>query len=180
MRIAVSGAHRTGKTTLVAELAAMWPGFAVIDEPYYLLEHEGQLSADMPSVGDFEEQLERALRSLRESEGDCLFDRCPLDLLAYLTVLSEPGVYDARPWMPELREVMPRLDGIVYVPVESPDRVERSAITRRRLRRRVDEALRELLMEDSWAFAIPVVEVAGTPEQRAQQVAAYVSTLSDD
>lgn len=68
MRIAVSGAHRTGKTTLVAELAAQRPGWTVIDEPYYLLEDEGHLFAERPNVDDFEQQLERAVRSLRDSD----------------------------------------------------------------------------------------------------------------
>lgn len=36
MRIAVSGSHRTGKSTLIAELAALLPGYSTVDEPYCL------------------------------------------------------------------------------------------------------------------------------------------------
>lgn len=45
MRVAVSGSHATGKSTLVRELAERLPDFTAIDEPYYLLAEEGTRSA---------------------------------------------------------------------------------------------------------------------------------------
>jgi uridine kinase len=50
MKIAISGAHRTGKTTLVEELSRALPAYGVVDEPYYLLEEEGHEFAEMPSL----------------------------------------------------------------------------------------------------------------------------------
>jgi len=84
MRIAVSGAHRTGKTTLLEELSRALPNHVVVDEPYYLLEEEGHEFAEIPSLGDFELQLERSIQCVEDSEEDQLFDRCPADMLAYL------------------------------------------------------------------------------------------------
>ena len=37
MRIAFSGAHRTGKTSLVDELLFLLPGYVSFDEPYHLM-----------------------------------------------------------------------------------------------------------------------------------------------
>ena len=54
MRIAVSGAHRTGKTTLIEELSRALPTYTVVDEPYHLLEEEGYEFEALPSVEDFE------------------------------------------------------------------------------------------------------------------------------
>jgi nicotinamide riboside kinase len=41
MRIAISGSHRTGKSTLVSELSALLPTYATVDEPYHLMEEDG-------------------------------------------------------------------------------------------------------------------------------------------
>ena len=41
MRVGISGAHGTGKTTLAEALCARLPGHVTADEPYYLLEDEG-------------------------------------------------------------------------------------------------------------------------------------------
>ena len=82
MRIAVSGTHFSGKSTLVEELAAALPGYLAVEEPYFLLMEEGH-------EFDFELQLERSIELLSGSEPDVIFDRCPVDMLGYLLVLSE-------------------------------------------------------------------------------------------
>ena len=41
MRVGISGTHGTGKTTLAETLCAHLPGHGTADEPYYLLEEEG-------------------------------------------------------------------------------------------------------------------------------------------
>ena len=67
MRIAVSGTHRAGKSTLVEDLAARLRGYRIVDEPYHLLEEEGFELGDPPSMEDWLAQLRR---SLEEIEGD--------------------------------------------------------------------------------------------------------------
>lgn len=59
MRIAFSGAHRVGKSTLIEALAARLPGYRTYDEPYHLLEEEGHDFSDPPTPEDFERQLRR-------------------------------------------------------------------------------------------------------------------------
>lgn len=75
MRIAVSGTHCTGKTTLVAELHRTIPAHVTIAEPYCLLAEEGHEFAAMPGLHDFELQLERAIEVIAESEDNSIFDR---------------------------------------------------------------------------------------------------------
>ncbi len=174
MRMAVSGAHRTGKTTLLAELSRSLPAFCTVDEPYHLLEEEGHEFAEMPSLEDFELQLERSIESLVESEEDCLFDRCPADILAYLRVHDDSEAFDVDRWLARVRNAMQRLDLIVFVPIENPDRVSLSASDHRRLRRRVDEELQEIVLDDRWSFGVPAIEVAGSVSERARQVLAYL------
>jgi len=45
------------------------PTYTAIAEPYDLLEEEGHESAEMPSLEDFELQLERSMKSLAEAGG---------------------------------------------------------------------------------------------------------------
>ncbi|MES1241753.1 MAG: ATP-binding protein [Acidobacteriota bacterium] len=175
MRIAVSGAHRTGKTALIEELSRALPSYVVVDEPYHLLEEEGYEFEAMPSVEDFELQLERSIECLADGGRDLLFDRCPADLLAYLISHPDSGRYDVRPWLPRVRDAMQGLDLIVFVPVETPDRIRVSDPDEADLRQRVDEELRDILLGDRWDFGVEAVEVTGSIRERVRQVLAQVT-----
>ena len=174
MRIAVSGAHRTGKTTLIEELGRALAAYAVVDEPYYLLEEEGHEVAEMPSLEDFELQLERSIECIVDSKDNQIFDRCPADILAYLITHRDSDGFNIEPWLPRVRNAMERLDLIVFVPVEDPDRVILSESEEDELRQRVDEELRDIVLEDRWDFGVETMEVAGTTRERARQVLAHV------
>src|SRR5688572_1296873 len=110
MRIAISGSHRTGKSTLLAELAARLPQYTSVDEPYHLLEEEGHELSHPPSREDFEAQLERSIEEVRAAGDDTLFDRCPLDLLAYLAVHEDADGFDLERWLPVVQEAVEALD----------------------------------------------------------------------
>jgi predicted ATPase len=177
MKIAVSGAHGTGKTTLVDELAAALPSFEVVDEPYHQLVEEGHDFAAMPCLEDFELQLERSILCLAESEGDTLFDRCPLDLLAYLLTHDESAGFTVDRWLPRVREAMARLDLVIFVPIESPDRIPDATEDHGDLRWRVDEELREIVLDDRWDLGVPAIEVVGSPGERARRVLAHLESM---
>jgi predicted ATPase len=174
MRIAVSGAHRTGKTTLIEELLRFLPTYLAIDEPYYLLEEEGHEFAEMPCREDFELQLQRSIDAVVEGDGDQIFDRCPADILAYLITQSERDGFDVADWLPRVRTAMGRLDLIVFVPVEQPDRVTVPGPDLMELRLRVDEELRDIVLGDRWEFGVETLEVTGTTAARVRRVLARV------
>ena len=118
MRIAISGSHRTGKSTLLAELAVRLPSYATVDEPYHLLEEDGHELEHPPSVQDFEAQLARAIEELADAGDEALFDRCPIDMLAYIAVHDRSDEFDLEQWLPAVRDAVSRLDLVVFVPVE--------------------------------------------------------------
>jgi hypothetical protein len=175
MRIAVSGAHRTGKSTLVEELGEVLPSYLTVDEPYHLLEEEGHEFREMPSLEDFELQLERSIECLVEGDGNRLFDRCPADILAYLLTHADADGFDVEHWLPRARTAMQRLDLVVFVPVENPDQVVVADPEDAELRRRVDEELREIVLEDRWGFGVTALEVTGSPRERAGQVLTHMA-----
>jgi predicted ATPase len=171
MRIAISGSHRTGKSTLLSLLSERLPSYATIDEPYHSMEEEGHEFSHPPSIEDFEAQLERSIRDLEDDGGDVLFDRCPIDLLAYLAAHEDADAFDLDEWLPQVRAALETLDLIVFVPIESSDRITLSAPDRRdETRGAVDEKLREMLIDDSLELELDVLEVEGDPETRAHAV----------
>src|SRR5439155_19857474 len=110
MRVAISGTHRSGKSTLVEVLSELLPRYALVDEPYHQLEEESYEFAETPTVEDFEAQLARSVADLREARLNALFDRCPVDLLAYWAVHDDGGACDFGAWLPRVRRAMRRLD----------------------------------------------------------------------
>jgi predicted ATPase len=177
MRVAFSGTHRSGKSTLLGEIARLLPHHATVDEPYYLLEEDGYETAETPSLEDFEAQLERSLVALEETGANVLFDRCPADILAYLLAHDDAEGVDADEWLERVTKAMRTLDLVVFVPVESPDRIAVPAHEDRALRMAVHETLDDMLLEDRYAFEVEVVRVQGELRDRARQVMDRIKTI---
>lgn len=170
MKLAVSGSHNTGKTTLIGDLAEAMPEFAFVDEPYQQLLDEGHVFADLPGHDDFELQLERSIRSVSESEGNTFFDRCPYDIIAYLHALDGSPGFDQNKWLHRVKAAIEDIDLVIFVPIEEPDRMPVPAEEYSDLRRRVDGVLREIVLEDRYNFDVPAIEVSGSPGDRVRQV----------
>ena len=175
MKIAVSGTHRTGKTTLVAALAELLPTFSVVEEPYHQLVEEGHVFLEMPSLDDFELQLKCSIESIQESEEDCIFDRCPLDMLAYLTTHKESDAFDIKSWLPVVEAAVRKLDLIVLLRIEESVKSVDSDSGNDDFRHRADEAFAEIILEDRWKFGVLVIEVTGSTEERLRQIEAEVN-----
>lgn len=168
MRVAFSGAHRTGKTTLVDAISSLVPAYEVIAEPYRVLEEEGYELSDPPTVEDYEQQLRTSLALLAATPADALLDRCPLDIVAYLQAVDDD--FDISDWLDEIRDGIAQLDLIVVVPIETPDRIAVPAYEDRRLRRQVDERVQHLALDDPFGFDTATVEVSGALPERVRQV----------
>jgi hypothetical protein len=170
MRIAFSGAHRVGKSSLLAAVAEALPDHATVDEPYNLLEEDSYEPLDSPSLEDFLAQLERSLGALGETGPDTLFDRCPADVLAYLLVHEEREAFDTDEWIDRIRDAMQSLDLVVFVPIEQPDRIAVPAHEDRRSRARVHKQLERLLLDDNYDFGLDALVVQGDVQARLELV----------
>jgi len=170
MRIAFSGTHRSGKSTLLECVSELLPRYTSVDEPYYLLEEEGYESGKSPSIDDFEAQLEKSLSLLEEDEANVLFDRSPADVLAYLLTHDDASAFDADEWRDRVGEAMATLDLVVFVPIEDPDRIAVPSHEDRDQRMAVHEKLEEMLLENSLSFDVEVLRVEGDLPDRVRQV----------
>ncbi|HRE91250.1 MAG TPA: AAA family ATPase [Myxococcota bacterium] len=178
MRIAVAGTHFSGKTTLVRALSERLPEHDAVDEPYLALFHGGYAMSDPPTLDDYAEQLATVSMLIEEYGENAVFDRSPLDFLAYALSI-QTGDFDLAQWREDCEPLMAELDLIVYCPIETPDRITVPLGESRKFRRRVDEKLRSLLVEDTLDLVgdLTVIEVSGTLEQRVEQVLTALAAL---
>ena len=176
MRIAVTGTHGSGKSTLIEDFVAADPRYEHMPEPYWLLVQQGTVFADGPTVADLEEQLRQSCALiLASTEPDVIFDRCPLDFIAYLEVVSAAEGFEWVPdgkLLPRIEKALASLDLVVFVPLTQPDEIK-VAIEYPKLRTRVDARLKTMLREDDLGLLAEgprVVEVNGTREQRVAEL----------
>jgi len=177
MRIAISGTHFSGKSTLIAALLKQLPNFTSVDEPYILLEEQGYVFSNPPSLEDFEEQCAFSIRSIQESGDNTLFDRCPVDCLAYALALGE---VDIESWAQRMEDAIQQLDLIIFLPIENEDRIPIPASEDLELREKVDENLQELLLDDSLGILndVAILEVMGSVDKRMRMVKAKLAEIS--
>lgn len=164
MRIAIIGAHRVGKTTLAELIQDKLPDYILNMEPYHELTSAGYEFSELPDVDDFITQFEYALKQSKATEADMIFDRCALDIIAYMHV-TDPN-RDLQSYFHTMQLVIAELDLIVFVPIEHPDLIPLQESDFPKLRRRVDGILKEWIAD----FDIAVIEVSGTTLQRRDQV----------
>lgn len=129
MKIAVSGTHCCGKSTLIAEFLAKHPDFAHEPEPYVTLQEDhGEIFPADPSVDDYFRQLEFNVERLRGYKaGDrVICERSPVDFLAYVLALYELQRERQAAWFVQrsldiTSTAVELLDLIVFLPLEDDD-----------------------------------------------------------
>jgi hypothetical protein len=181
MRIAVTGTHGSGKTTLIDDFLDGHRQYAHAQEPYWELAQEGLPFADGPTVDDLADQLQQSARLiLAATDRDMIFDRCPLDFIAYLDVVSEE---EGDEWTPSgkllarIEAALATLDLIVFLPLSRPDEIT-TEIEYPTLRRAVDERLKLILREDALGLLEDgprIIEISGPRSARLAQLAAAVA-----
>ena len=170
MRIAVSGTHGVGKSTLIDEFLLVHPDYLHEPEPYTtLVEDFGEEFSAEPCVDDFLRQLEFSISLLAKHTRDenVIYERCPLDFLAYIEALDPTSVHDL---LGPIATSLKDLDLIVYLPIENDDDEYP------KLRKAVDRRLNAILLDDEFGIlSTPVVEAAGSTAQRLRIILEKIS-----
>lgn len=178
MRVAVSGSHRVGKTTLAQALADALVDHDFADEPYHELVAEGYVFSDPPDAEDFEAQLEYSLEVLNDDAPNMVFDRCPVDLLAYLVVASQDDEGVIARWIDPVRRAMRSLDAVILVRVENPDVIDFGEDEDPTASRdAVDETLRRLLRSHELELEVQVFEIGGPLDGRITAVLDWLERI---
>lgn len=164
MKIAITGAHRVGKTTLAEKLQEYLVDYELRMEPYHELVELGYEFSEQPNVSDFLEQLDYSIKQISTSDRNVIFDRCPIDFLAYIQAIDGPGniqsIYN------KVESILSELDLLVFVPVEEPDLTMDDTSDFQELRDNVNEIIADWIGD----FGVDVIEVRGTLLNRRDQI----------
>ncbi|MFD2600874.1 ATP/GTP-binding protein [Flavobacterium suzhouense] len=169
MKIAITGAHRVGKTTLAEKLLEHFPEYELRPEPYYELEELGYEFSETPNIDDFAEQLNYSIKQITASSDNVIFDRCPIDIMAYLEALD--GIQYINSMYDKAESAMEDIDLIIFVPIEEPDIITYQKSDYPELR----DTVNEILKESVYDFGIEVIEVKGSLPERISQVLAKIT-----
>ncbi len=169
MKIALVGAHCTGKTTLAQALETKM-GF-----PFLKLDEAAKLGAELaPNLRldkiptDKQRDLQRAFyknaQKLQDSEGPFILDCCSLTCIPYRKLLNTPFQLgtDALESINSARQ----LDFIFYLPPEIPYKAENFRPKAPETRSYIDKEILHLLDSEE----IPYTTLHGTVKQRVEQI----------
>lgn len=170
MKIAVTGAHRTGKTSLVEKLTEALPEYSCKAEAYYQLEEKGYTFSDIPSLEEYILQLEYSIDQLSTGGDNVIFDRCPIDMLAYIKASQEFENFDIQSFYLKVQKAMTEIDLLIFVPIEDPDVIRCQESDLPELRQQVNEILYDWIFD----FNIDVIEVSGSLIERRNKVIEYL------
>jgi hypothetical protein len=178
MRIAVSGTHNMGKSSLVAALGEHLPHHTMVAEPYEILEDRGYVFEHPPSTEDFVVQLKQSLASLRRRSPNMIFDRCPLDFLGY--IYASPGAerFDLEAWREPIAQAMKRLDLVVLVRAD-PAHDPALQIDDAAFRLAVDHVLQDIVDGDCFDLCdgVEIMVLGGPWDRRVEKVLTYADRL---
>lgn len=132
MRIAVSGTHFIGKSTLIEDFIKQHPDYKCEIEPYYELQNEKSMELSLePSLDSLLEQLDFSIFQINESENEknIIFDRCPVDFLAYaMCTLDQDDINindsEVVERFPDIKSALNNLDLIVFLPITKENSIE--------------------------------------------------------
>lgn len=198
MRIAISGSHSLGKSTVVRDWLNSNPDYLWEDEPYRVLSLNGPYEI---AFQDKSSRLHNGLqlfysisRVHRYSSvtDNVIFDRCPIDYLAYSQYTAETGKTDidsdfVLSMVDAVRESLDHLDILAFVPssMEWPVLIEEDGIRPLDIEYRdsVDLIFKKIYRENLYNLLpalgnLKLIELIGDQTQRLRQIQAAIESFS--
>ncbi|UYN97742.1 MAG: AAA family ATPase [Enhydrobacter sp.] len=187
MRIAVSGTHSVGKSTLVADIHKSIGKFVHEEEPYralrdlYPIKFGKESTRYCNGIQCFY-NISR-VQQYRSARDHVIFDRCPIDYIAYSIYTAHHKQTDldmafVQSLVEPVRESLAFLDAVVFVPVtqKHPIHLEDDGIrlVDKEYRWEVDRHFKRIYRDglyDLFGSKGPrLVEVTGSREERIDQL----------
>jgi hypothetical protein len=184
VRIAVSGTHCSGKSTLVEDFLAIHPDYTHEPEPYDALDLHGEASAEEPGAEAFYRQLEISVDTLRRygRGAHLIAERSPLDFVAYILALRDlrrGGREFAAAAVQLAATGMEHLDLLVILPLNDADGIDAPESEEPELREAMNDRLLEIITTDEFDLlggnGLRIIEVHGTRRQRLAALEGAIS-----
>lgn len=195
MRIAVSGSHSLGKSTVVNDWISSHPEFAREEEPYRALSLHG------PYEIRFRDESTRLHNGIQlfynigrvnfyaDRRSCVIFDRSPVDYLAYSQYTADQGTTDidgsfVETMIPAVREALDRIDLLAFVPRsdEWPVSLENDGIrpVDEAYRDAVDDIFKQIYRHGRYGLfprsgGPKLIELSGAPSLRIKQIEEAIS-----
>jgi hypothetical protein len=182
-RIAVSGSHSTGKSTLIAAFVDLRRQYLHEPEAYETLADDVALtSSEGPSPDGLQSLLDYTIAAVsRQGPDACvIFERSPVDYLAYAAACrdawSAPFTREfLAAAVPAVRSSLRHLDLIALLPVSDAGPIRPRRDEDERFRKRVGDKLRRALIDDEYDLLddrdLPrVVELSPLPARQITEL----------
>lgn len=132
MRIAVSGTHFIGKSTLIEDFIKAHPNYKCEIEPYYKMQDEKTMELSLePSLDSLLEQLDYSIGQINKlsNERNVIFDRCPVDFIAYAMCVTDQDSIDITDTevaerFSDVKDALNNLDIIIFMPISKENSIE--------------------------------------------------------
>ena len=200
MRIAISGSHSLGKSTVVNDWVVAHPGFLREEEPYRALGLFGpyeiqfrEASTRLQNGIQMYYNISRIHRYASRFD-DVIFDRAPVDYLAYSQYTANQATTDiddafVASMVPAVRESLDHLDILAFVPKSEvwPVAMEEDGIrpVDHAYRDEVDAIFKQIYREGRFdvmprEHAPRLIELVGPAEQRLEQLRNAIRALQQE
>ncbi len=182
MRIAVSGTHFMGKSTLIEDFIRIHPDYRGEIESYLKLQDEKEMELALePSLDSLMEQLDYSIKQLNKyaNERNIIFDKCPIDYIAYAMYVADQDLIDINDSevferFDQVKEALNNLDLIVFIPMTKEHHVEYTEENPHH-RKMVDKYFKEIYRDDLYdlfpSYDHPkIIEIYGDPLTRVRKL----------
>jgi|TARA_B100000073_G_scaffold67259_2_gene49785 nicotinamide riboside kinase len=195
MRIAISGSHSLGKSTLVWDWVKRHPEYTREEEPFRALDSEMydiRFRQESNRLHNGIQMYYNASRvNLYPSANDCvIFDRAPVDYIAYSQYTADKKTTDiddafVSAMVPRVRETLQRLDLVVFIPMTDrwPVEMEDDGIRPVDLpyRAEVDAIFKQIYRDERFSVMPEInrpklIELWGSREQRLDRLEQAATT----
>ena len=193
MRIAISGSHSLGKSTLVQDWISANPSYLHEREPYralrdwYDIEFR-QKSTRLHNGIQLYYSVSRTMRYTNASQ-EVIFDRAPVDYIAYSQYTANHGTTDiddafVESMIPIVREAIKQFDILIFLPVTDQWQVPMEDDGIRPVdhayRTEVDTVFKEIYRDGRFDVIPPddaprLIELWGPPEERIEKLAQAIA-----
>lgn len=194
MRIAVTGTACVGKTTFINDFLKNWSGIYDTPEKSYRdilkekkLEHSKNTCKNTQSL-ILDSMVEQQMKYTRDD--NIIFDRCPIDNIAYSLYSLDNGDSDIdenyiEECIPIVRESMKFLDIIFYIPYDENISVQDNGTreTDKDYIQGVDNILKQIEYQSLQPTCVffqhddrpSVIRITGEPRERIRQASLYIT-----
>lgn len=186
MRIAVSGTHFMGKTTLIEDFIKVHSEYRYEIEVYYKLQNEKSIElAVEPSLDSLIEQLDYCIELLNQytTEPNIIFDRCPVDYIAYSMCAIEQDLIDINDTeiaerFQAVKEALDSLNMIIFLPMTKEhtiEYIEENPAYREAADRYFKKIYRDDVLDIFPSYVHPkIIEIWGNRSLRLQKLECYI------